>query len=168
MVAGLIFVDSAHEQQYQTVPNFGTDLSLIQFCNAVSWTGIGRLLNLFDSFAVKSFNQRWIDEQLRIYNRTSFCSGLLNERIGFDSDLALSAALISLGNLPLTVIRAGKPMRLEGLAEQYSQGWLLLNEQLAALSSNSVLLVAKNSGHGTPVEQPSIIVDAIERMLKKL
>ncbi|MEH6591632.1 MAG: alpha/beta hydrolase [Halioglobus sp.] len=173
-VAGLVFVDSAHEQQHQTVPNFGTDLTVIKFCDAISWTGIGRLFNLFESYAIESFRQTWIDEQLRVYNRTSFCSGLLNERLGFDSDLALNKPLVSLGDLPLTVIRAGKALRLEGLGEgynqadvdQHTQGWVQLNEEMAALSSNSVLEVAENSGHAVPVEQPEIIVEAIKQMLK--
>lgn len=173
-VAGLVFVDSAHEQQYQTVTNFGTDLALIEFCAAVSWSGIGRLFNLFEPYVIESFSPSWIDEQLRLYNRTSFCSGLLNERAGFESDLALNTQLVSLGDLPLTVIRAGKALRLEDMGEGFNQadvdphthGWVRLNEEMAALSSNSVLVVAEHSGHGIPVEQPEIIVEAIKQMLE--
>lgn len=70
----------------------------------------------------------------------------------------------TLGDLPLIVIRRGKtaatPPNAEDIAHQQGQ------ESLAALSSNSVLVVAANSGHAIPLDEPQVVADAIKRMVE--
>jgi hypothetical protein len=85
-----------------------------------------------------------------------------------ESDRQL-CAVRTLGNLPLIVIRHGlpgmfarMPAREAGQAEQI---WRGLQSDLANLSSNSRLLVAKKSGHNILVEQPEVVIDAIRMMV---
>lgn len=70
-----------------------------------------------------------------------------------------------LGNLPLIVVRRGKtekPPSEEDLRHQRVQ------ENLAKLSTNSTLIVAQNSGHTIPLDEPGVVADAVRRMLDAL
>jgi pimeloyl-ACP methyl ester carboxylesterase len=86
-----------------------------------------------------------------------------------ESDKQLSVTG-SLGRVPLTVIRHGIPEMFASMpaeqAEQAEAIWQELQADLAARSSNSRLLVAEKSGHGIPVDQPNVVVDAIRRMVE--
>ena len=67
-----------------------------------------------------------------------------------------------LGALPLIVVRRGKteqPPSEEDLRHQRVQ------ENLAKLSKDSALIVAQNSGHTIPLDEPEVVADAVRRML---
>jgi len=69
----------------------------------------------------------------------------------------------TLGNLPLIVIRRGKaatPPSADDIAHREGQ------EALAALSSDSVLIVAANSGHTVPLDEPQVVADAVRRIVE--
>jgi pimeloyl-ACP methyl ester carboxylesterase len=70
-----------------------------------------------------------------------------------------------LGDLPLIVVRRGKteqPPSEEDLRHQRVQ------ENLAKLSKDSALIVAQNSGHTIPLDEPGVVADAVRRMLDAL
>lgn len=67
-----------------------------------------------------------------------------------------------LGDTPLIVIRRGKtslPPSEADIAHRQHQ------EELAGLSSNSLLIVAEQSGHVIPLDEPQVVADAVRRML---
>lgn len=68
-----------------------------------------------------------------------------------------------LGNMPLVVVRRGKVPQPETEVEK---NWRLQQEQLARLSSNSILIVAHNSGHVIPYDEPEVAADAVKRVLE--
>lgn len=71
----------------------------------------------------------------------------------------------ALGDRPLIVIRRGRTMSPPSEADlNHRQG----QEDLAALSSNSVLIVAENSGHTIPLDEPQVVADAVRRLLDAL
>lgn len=86
-----------------------------------------------------------------------------------ESDKQLSATG-SLGNMPLTVIRHGMPDLFASMpadqARQAEQIWQELQADLAGLSSNGKLVVAEKGGHGIPVDQPALVVDAIRQVVE--
>jgi pimeloyl-ACP methyl ester carboxylesterase len=51
-------------------------------------------------------------------------------------------------------------------AIQAEQVWQELQADLAKLSSNSRSLVAEKSGHGIPIDQPGLVIDAIRQMVE--
>jgi pimeloyl-ACP methyl ester carboxylesterase len=68
----------------------------------------------------------------------------------------------NLGDLPLIVVRRGKteqPPSPEDLRHQRIQ------ENLVKLSKNATLVVAQNSGHTIPLDEPGVVADAVRRML---
>jgi pimeloyl-ACP methyl ester carboxylesterase len=75
-----------------------------------------------------------------------------------------------LGNLPLIVIPHGRE-GMFGLAPDKERiaekRWQELQAQLVKRSTDAKLEVAETSGHGIPLEQPDIIVGAIEELVTK-
>jgi pimeloyl-ACP methyl ester carboxylesterase len=175
-VQGMLLIDSSHEQQARRIEHISKDLSLEKFCSAVAWTGVGRIFGLFDKYPEKSFTQEQHEEQLRVYNRTGFCSGLVKQSQGFEQDLFSYTTPANLGDLPLTVIRAGKPIREQILIDsvpdsfldEHESVWPQLQEELASLSTQSNLIVAVGSGHAVQLEQPELVIEALKSLIQKL
>lgn len=67
-----------------------------------------------------------------------------------------------LGDLPLIVVRRGKTEQPPSEADISHQR---IQENLAKLSTNSTLIVAQDSGHTIPLDQPGVVADAVRRML---
>lgn len=71
----------------------------------------------------------------------------------------------TLGDLPLVVIRRGKtgtPPNAEDIQ------WRQWQEDLATLSSRGSLVVAENTGHVIPYENPAVVADAVRRILDEI
>ena len=66
-----------------------------------------------------------------------------------------------LGDTPLVVIRRGKPM--PGSDEGT---WRRSQEELLKLSSNSRMVVAEQSGHMVPIDEPEVVAGVIRDMIK--
>jgi len=99
--------------------------------------------------------------------------------IAGDFDVAASTEQVlqagSLGNLPLIIIsQSPNPNQwmMPGFsledAERFSTAWQKLQADLATLSSKGVLMTAKDAGHLIPMEEPQIIVDAINQMVGEI
>ena len=76
----------------------------------------------------------------------------------------------SLGNLPLVVIPHGREgmFGLEPDRERVAEmRWQEAQWQLAKLSTDAKFEVAEMSGHGVPIDQPDIVVDAIQELVAK-
>ena len=75
-----------------------------------------------------------------------------------------------LGNVPLIVIPHGRE-GMFGLAPDKERlaemRWQQLQTQLVKQSTDAKLEIAETSGHGIPLEQPDIIVDAIKELVAK-
>ncbi len=67
-----------------------------------------------------------------------------------------------LGDLPLIVVRRGKTEQPPSEADLRHQR---VQENLAKLSKDSALIVAENSGHTIPLDEPGVVADAVRRML---
>ncbi len=72
----------------------------------------------------------------------------------------------SLKDLPVVVITHRKPF--PGPAAVLEEGWIDGQRRLADLSSRGELLVAEQSNHMIPLEEPDIIVNAIRSMTNTL
>jgi len=73
------------------------------------------------------------------------------------------AAFPALGDLPLVVVRRGKasaPPSEADIAHREGQ------EGLAKLSTRGVLMVAENSGHTIPLDEPGVVAEAVRRVME--
>ena len=73
-----------------------------------------------------------------------------------------------LGDIPLVVLSAG---RVRGdlapdVAERLAQVAGEMHRELAALSSQGVRIIAEESGHGIPQEQPDLVIDAVRDVVR--
>jgi pimeloyl-ACP methyl ester carboxylesterase len=85
-----------------------------------------------------------------------------------DTSDAEVAAIGSLGDLPLIVLRHGKSMfgsLPPADAAAMEQQWQAFQEEMAGQSTSSRIVVAANSGHAIQVEQPAVIVEAVQQLL---
>jgi len=69
----------------------------------------------------------------------------------------------TLGSIPLVVIARGN---MASPSSQDDLTWRARQEKLATLSSNSLFLVANNSGHVIPLDRPDVVADAVRRILQ--
>ena len=181
-VIGMVLVDASHEQQGHRVPYFRGIPYLpyvpsdVKACPYVAKVGILRIIDHYESFIDRNALPESIAEQLLAMNyRSSYCRGLQHEIEGFLNSQQTNESLESLGNLPLTVIyRDFFEQEIAGMtvddiyARQLKTVWLELQEELAQLSSNSKLLLAKDSGHNIPYDQPQWVIGAVEELVERL
>jgi hypothetical protein len=82
---------------------------------------------------------------------------------------AIASRVTSLGRMPLAVITAGRqdnfPRTPAGLYRALKRLWDRMQDELAALSENSVHVVALASNHAVPSGQPSVIVRAVQAVV---
>jgi pimeloyl-ACP methyl ester carboxylesterase len=78
-----------------------------------------------------------------------------------------AAGFGTLGQIPLVVIRRGKPLQpaTPGMDEA---AWTKSQEDLLKLSSNSRMVVAENSGHMVPLDEPQLVAAVIREALEPL
>jgi hypothetical protein len=72
-----------------------------------------------------------------------------------------------LGDMPLVVISAHEPADPEILAEVYEALdalWLEMQAELASLSSEGSQAMAEESGHNIHLDQPQLVIDAIQQV----
>ena len=78
----------------------------------------------------------------------------------------------SLGDLPMTIVTHGIPIdgTLLGLTKeqgnQVEHIWQSEQKQMLELSTNSQLIVAKNSGHNIMTDEPELVVDLVKKMIE--
>jgi pimeloyl-ACP methyl ester carboxylesterase len=179
-VIGIILLDARHETFYSKIPPAWkkietTGKRMYQFMLFASQIGV---LNLIGKFmgekAAPSIIQKLPSEIRPIYLEVGFQPKYFQANLdelaaGPESDKQVGAIGL-LGNIPLTVIRHGKPEMFASMpAEQAKQAeivWQDLQADLAELSSDSRMIVAESSGHSIQIDQPSLVIDAIRQMVE--
>jgi hypothetical protein len=71
-----------------------------------------------------------------------------------------------LNNLPLIVLIQG--VKASEMSDERFQRWQELQVDLTKLSSNSQYIIAENSGHLIPLEQPDLIVSAVHQLVERV
>jgi pimeloyl-ACP methyl ester carboxylesterase len=74
------------------------------------------------------------------------------------ADDALLQAAPSLGDRPVIVLAAGQKVAHDPI-------WAEAQRRLAALSSDSRLIIAEGSGHDIHWEQPTLVIDAVRQVV---
>ena len=92
---------------------------------------------------------------------------------GVDLAASLDQVRVSgnLGDLPLTVITAGRPNLPpfidEKIRDRLAGSWLESQRDLVALSSAGVQVIAEESGHCVQCDQPRLVADVILRVVER-
>lgn len=176
-VAGLVMVDSAHEQQMKHFPE-----ALVKMADSMkSMMGVMKLIGKLNLFAIKP-NLMAIGDNGKLSKE--LVAQMQGVMASSDSHLAAmiaesesvfaaqTPAVPTLGDLPLTVISHGQldtaavpPSLGQQVRDEYEAAWQKLQVKIMSLSTRGRRIVAERSGHNVIFDQPEIITDAILEML---
>lgn len=179
-VAGLVMVDSAHEQQVKHFPE-----ALVKTANSMKgMMGVMKSMSKLGIFALKS-------DLVQIGDNGKLAKGLVAKMQGVmassnshaeamiaESESVFAAEtqpISTLGNLPLIVIRHGQfdenaiPTSLgQQVRDDYEVAWQTIQAEIMSLSTRGRLIVAERSGHNIMFDQPEIVIDSILEMMGKI
>jgi pimeloyl-ACP methyl ester carboxylesterase len=184
-VAGMVLVDSTHEEQDLRMPASVQRLTKTSQ-RMMGWVlgALGALnrIGILALFAGKA-GRAWptpIPAQARetylgvVFSSATFFKTAVEENASVAENLAAARAqrISTLGNIPLIVLSAGR-MPLTGApgvsAADLGQLKTVIEQfpnELAALSPQGKRVIAEKSGHYIPVDQPELVVDAIRQVVE--
>jgi pimeloyl-ACP methyl ester carboxylesterase len=146
-VAGVVLVESSHPQQFTRLPdgpqNYEMARRLYTIAPVLARLGAVRLFGLSEPppdlpAAQRARIEAWAGS-------TRHIATTAEEFQAAPDTMAQAGAVHGLGNLPLAVVSAG----------EQSPGWLALQNELAALSTNSSHHVVDGANHTSVVDDPS-------------
>jgi pimeloyl-ACP methyl ester carboxylesterase len=175
-VAGMVLIDSAHEDEPIRAPKF-----------FLARTAPGYLrypLHLLLETAVWTGALRFLAPQpkgLHNATRQQFIRALRQQPKSIATDISTGVMvsesykeaheLATTGNRPLIVMTAGRPQpwqdpEMGRQAAAYQQVWIHeIQAQLTRLSSRGRQIVVEDSGHGIPDEAPQTVISAIREVV---
>ena len=172
-VAGIVLVDASHSEQMMRLPEELKAMmepppeKLVRFANAV---GAMRLLMKTFSYAGTASS-----DPINTLSRAYFFKSLdavVEEMDGVDPLLQETMEMTSLGSIPLAVITGAAPDRFnmvpdEAVQKQIFDVWDDLQADLMNLSTEGERFVSVKSGHYVQLDDPEIVVTAIEKIIAK-
>ena len=171
-VAGLVLVDSAHEDQWSAIPDTRRVQAQIQgqLKAGLPWCRFG-IIRLFYTRPNRKLPDtlRPIDVALR--SRTAFLKTIYSEGVLLEESAAQVKAAASQPLVPLAVLTAGdqgnNPPPGQSAEEfgHWKSVWRDLQTDLANRCPNSIHVTVANSTHIVPLDQPRAVVDAIRQVI---
>jgi pimeloyl-ACP methyl ester carboxylesterase len=121
-------------------------------------------------FLVKTLPAEEHAAYLAVEGQPRCFDALLAEEVATEQREAQVREVEPLGDLPLVVLTHGRSSPASGgaSAEQAAEAeevWQSLQKELATLSSQGTLVQATESGHNIALDQPELVLEAIESML---
>lgn len=179
-VVGMVLVDAQHEEQFSRLSTtiqqgvkamFAQSNQMLPLYRVVVATGIGALVPAIGALADTPQLPSPAREAVSALALTDpeFIEARAAEQDAiFDSlEQVRAAHITSLGNIPLIVLYRGiDDSPTPGMTpEENQQRWFGLQTELAALSPQGKLVLAEQSGHHIQLDQPNLVIDAIEQVL---
>lgn len=174
-VAGMVLIDSTHPDQAARLPvdytgAFEAEMGKFQLYATLAHLGILRLA-IEQNVPTWTLPEDVIPAYFSIMSRPEFYETDVAESSVFAESLAQGSGTADLGDKPLIVLRAGlfdeEVASYPGVDEDaYKSTRITLQEELAALSTNSRLVVAENSGHIIQLYQPELVIDAVLQVIE--
>ncbi|WP_242041148.1 alpha/beta fold hydrolase [Leptolyngbya sp. FACHB-261] len=178
-VIGLVLVDSSHENQMTSEMwrRIKMQSWLYQVLRVVSQVGVLRLIGEMNLLPILEDIKREIQKyplavQTLFDTYKTFCyrpdywattsSELANIKKSFEEVQSVR----SLGSLPLIVLSQGS--KDSKMSDERFQKWASLQLDLTKLSSNSQRIIAENSGHLVQLDQPELVVSAVQQLIESV
>jgi pimeloyl-ACP methyl ester carboxylesterase len=183
-VAGMVLVDSTHEEQYARMPEGIVKMQKLSNKVAPMIFGLLQALNSIGLMALlaerKSIWPLPIPPEGQaaymsiVFSGTRHLETAARETTSIQESFTVVRAqqIGSLGDIPLTIISAGRPAISAGHgisaadAEQMKRLQDEMHAELAALSTRGKRVIAKESGHYVQVDQPQVVIDAIREVVE--
>lgn len=175
--AGLVLVDSSHEDQFERLPlSFRASGAINFLMKSVPWLTRLGIMRMLDEPAgdVKNYAPeaqplaRSIGFKSNAHDAAAAEFQLLLESAAQVKAVKMPNGNLLLGNKPLTVLMQGQQKQVPPQAtaddiEEFKKVWRVLQEDLATRSSRGELIVAEKSGHYILLEEPNLVIDALRR-----
>jgi pimeloyl-ACP methyl ester carboxylesterase len=171
--AGMVLVDSAHEEQFERIGAKPSPVVQRAFALLPLMVRSG-IPALAPSLVPVSGRSQLPPDTVAMYQTIVAADPLFAETAyaeiaALDTSLAQvrAASITSLGDIPLVVLTHGRLDAVPGLTstaesqQAAEQLWQALQHELVALSPSGKLVVAEESGHDILFEQPDLVVKAI-------
>jgi pimeloyl-ACP methyl ester carboxylesterase len=177
-VAGLVFVDASHPDQIERMKEaVGKPLSsgdgALKIANALSWTGIPRILaSRSDAPGIpdqaKAVQDAYISHSAR---------ALLDEANSVESTLLSAGQLRELGERPIVVLTAAKPIPeavLKTMQLTVAQGqeiqrvWKQMHDDQASWSHHSRSETVTDSSHYIQFDRPDVVIAAVRDVVDQV
>lgn len=178
-VAGMVLVDSAHEDEPKRAPKFMLGKTLprylwypLHFCSrAALRVGLIRLFTSRPTLAADP-GPRTRRQVIAALLQQPKAVATLADYVTAPESYAEAHAAAGLGDKPLIVLTRGKKPTPSGNPEidreraAYEQAWAYeMQAQLVHLSTRGRQVIVKNSGHGIPDEAPDSVIDAVREIV---
>jgi pimeloyl-ACP methyl ester carboxylesterase len=169
-VAGMVLVDSAHEQQISRLSFLqGTADKVVAQFRALSFLSSSGLMAIFPGMIPnRAFPEGAYRQYQAVLATTGYFTGAIAETSAFYS-AAPQSAPASLEDLPLVVLHHGIPDSTTDSSMQqvrFEQEWTLMQDELASMSTNSKQIIAERSGHYIQFDQPELVIDSILELIR--
>lgn len=172
-VAGLVLVDSAHEQHFERVPAFAalTEATVQQFRQLATLSGLGLMALSPEQIPARGLEGEALEAYRARLATTDYFNAAANESQAFLAEFGTAPDEIAgLGNLPLIVLTRGRPDPLPNLSAQenagYEETWQQMQIELAGLSSNSTQRIAEHSGHYIQLDEPELVIETVRQLVE--
>lgn len=172
-VAGLVLVDSAHEEQFikrfpaqvrEMVPKMIKSMKpmILAFASGIP----ALLLNRMPLTPGLSESSAEAERAIRVMSGKHMQT-MLNE---MDAIVHRPPQpLDTLRNVPLMVLSHGVAQPAPNMSDEvntaYEEAWQQMQHELAQLSSNSQHLIVEGSGHDIQIEKPQAVIDAVKQVV---
>ncbi len=164
-VKAMLFVDSSHEQQQWRVPSSGGGgpNSTLEIAQYLAPFGVIRLSGLVRGQIERSAAPEHLKPRLiALYHQAHVMRIMLNESKSFTLDTQSREPLASLGDLPLIVLTPGAAGEEIDEKQRVSD---ILQQELVGLSTAGRQIIATDSGHGIPLDQPELVITAVDDLV---
>ena len=169
-ISGVVFVDVSHPDQMNRIPNEIKELMQPQpkwLVNTIFSLGINRMLYNLTYPGTKE------NDSINIIANTfgyKSMSSQIEEMENFEVIAEEVFDLTQFDSIPLSIITGTDPKRYEMIPNEklrpvMEKIWNDLQIDLLGLSTNSQHILAPKSGHYVQLEQPEIVIKAIESMI---
>ncbi len=172
-IAGIVLVDSAHQEQVDRVPalqNVATQV-LGQFRTLSVMQSFGLLALSPEQIPDRGLQGEALQQYRAILATTNYFTAAANETETIFADWKNfpSEDKASLKDVPLIVLSRGLPEPLPGVSDvenqQYEVTWQEMQKELVVLSFESRQIIAEKSGHYIQIQQPDLVIDAVMQIL---
>jgi pimeloyl-ACP methyl ester carboxylesterase len=183
-VAGMVLVDAAHKDQWDRLPPEYAQFTaqqttqmrvmelLARFGALRILAGLGGEDALPEQIQAIPADLR--DTYLTMISQPDYFRTAIDEFDVIDETVEQVRQIGDLGDLPLVVLTAAENVDAQTLErmgltpEDIQPLWTELQQELAALSTNSTQLIAQDSGHHVHLDRPDSVVAAIAQVIAKI
>jgi pimeloyl-ACP methyl ester carboxylesterase len=168
LIAGVVFVDAPDEPVLYGSQYLAQSRQLLRIVAAMAFAARFGALRLFNPMLAQlppEFSAADLRALKSLAAHPCFLSAMLDDFGSLQRASAQerqAAAPGSLGDIPVSVITHGTPYPAP--YDALNEGWNEGQARLAALSSNSEIVIAAGNGHMIQFDQPGVVIDAIARV----